>query len=72
VGLEQADKLLSAVLTSPAQLLERVQLHGRQRGRLRLFHLVELDEVAIADCGGDMAGAIMFVAGALHNQEHAN
>jgi len=23
-------------------------------------------------CGGDMAGAIMFVAGALHNQEHAN
>jgi hypothetical protein len=45
---------------------------GGSGGRLRLFHLVELDEVAIADCGGDMAGAIMFVAGALHNQEHAN
>jgi hypothetical protein len=43
---------------------------GGSGGRLRLFHLVELDEATIADCGGDMAGTIMFVAGALHNQEH--
>ena len=36
------------------------------------FHLVKLDEVAVADCSGDIAGAIMFVAGALQNQEHAD
>jgi hypothetical protein len=44
---------------------------GRQRVILRLFHFFKLDEVAVADCSGDIAGAIMFVAGALQDEKHA-
>ena len=39
---------------------------------LRVFHLIELNEVTVADRGGDMAGAIMFVVGGFQDEKHAD
>ena len=35
-----------------------------------LLQLIEPNEVAIADCGRDMADAVVFVIGRVQNQEH--
>ena len=35
-----------------------------------LFQLIELNEVAIADGGDDLAGAVMLVVGGVQHQEH--
>ncbi len=71
-GLEQVGKLLAAILTGHTQLLEGIELHRRHRTFLRVFRFIELNQVAVADRGGDMAGAVVFVVGAVQDQEHAN
>jgi hypothetical protein len=43
-----------------------------QRTFLRVFSFIELNEVTVANCGSDIAGAIVFVVGAVQNKEHAD
>ena len=59
--LEQVDELLTAVLARLAELLESVQLDRQQR--MCLFQLIELNEIAVTDCGNDLAGAVMLMIG---------
>jgi hypothetical protein len=68
-------RIISArVLNSSASFCPQlcVQLHWRQRSFLRVFGFVELNEVTVANCGGDIASAIMFVVGAVEDKEHAD
>ena len=67
-GLEQVGELLLTILTPPAQLLERQELHRRQ---LVCLPLVESDEVAVADVGDDFAGAVVLMVGAKPNLTRA-
>jgi hypothetical protein len=39
---------------------------------LRVFHVVELNEVTVGDCGDYMAGAIVFVVGGFQEEKHAD
>jgi hypothetical protein len=44
----------------------------RQGTFLRVSDFVELNEVTVADSGGDMASAIMFVVGGFQHEKHAD
>jgi hypothetical protein len=65
-ALEQIGTLLAAILTDPAQLLEREQLH-RRWGIVRC-QLVELNEETVADRIDDLAGAVMLMIFTIENQ----
>jgi hypothetical protein len=43
-----------------------------EQAALELRRFIELNEVTVANCGGDIAGAIMFVVGAVQDKEHAD
>ena len=70
-GPKHVGKLLPTVPAGLAEFIECVQLHWRRRTFLRIFHFIELNEVTVDNCGGDIADAIMFVVGAVQDKEHA-
>jgi hypothetical protein len=71
-ALEQVGKFLPAVFADLTQLLNRIQLHWRQRMVLRVLELVELNEVTVTNCGGDMADTVVLVVSAGKNKKHAD
>ena len=71
-ALEQVGKFLPTVFADLTQLLNRIQLHWWLRMVRRVVELVELNEVTVTNCGGDMADTVVLVVSAGKNKKHAD